>query len=261
MTETTLAQEPKTEKTDLMELDKERNNLIAMADNFIVNDRESFNLASEFITGVINPFIDRVKNDIGPVVKQAHVAWKKAKELMAQYEDPATEAKAILNRKKGNWELAEMRRIEEENRKKLEAERKAEQERLKAEQEAQEIAKKAMQEAQIKAAIELENNGHKEQADKILSMPTPVPKVEIARTAPGAELQQTIEKTDGEKKIVEWVWRLKSAENFDTMTRSFLMPDEVKINRAVKAYGRDAEKLVGNIIVEERIRYAYERKK
>src|SRR3990167_6280329 len=117
-------------------LEKEKSGLIDMADNFIVSDRESFTLASEYITTIINPFIDKVKNDIGPVVKTAHVAWKKAKELMSSYEDPAIEAKAILNRKKSNWEMAEMRRIEEENRRKLAEERRIEQERLKAESEA-----------------------------------------------------------------------------------------------------------------------------
>ena len=69
-------------ETDMEVLEKEKSGLIAMADNFIVSDRESFTLASEYITTIINPFIDKVKNDIGPVVKTAHVAWKKAKELV-----------------------------------------------------------------------------------------------------------------------------------------------------------------------------------
>jgi len=154
-----------------------------------------------------------VDKTFDPIIKKAHEAHKEAIEQKRKYTNPLDAAEKLLKPRISAYLL----KLEEERR---EAERR-ERERLEAQ--------KRAEEEQIQKAIEAEENGDLEEAEKILDQ-------EPVRFDPVAVPQKPALSNIHTRK--NWKWRVVDPE---AIPRKYLKIDEVKINKVVRILKNKAD--------------------
>jgi len=171
---------------------------------------------------VVKTLRKAIKELTGPNVSSLYSEWKKAKARENTVIQPLDEAEDYLKRQVKDFE---MEKIRAQRRKEKEEEER--------------------REAELRKAEELAAQGKEEEADKVLR---DVAEEEAAPIVP----QVMEEKVKGtSKKTIEWKWRLK---DLSAVPREFLMLDESKITRYVKAMREDAK--ISGIEIYEDIRFS-----
>lgn len=203
-------------------LEQKTLNLVEQAKLIKVEDEKSYEVAGNFLTGIVT-LRKEIERTFTPMKKKAHAAWKEICNQENYHLKPLEDAVVIIKGVMSKWYMLEQKKRREEEA------------RLAAE------LKKKQEEEALKLAQEMEDLGDKEEAENILT------RAEEARPVVNIEKPKKVEGIT-EKKITKW--RLK---NENQIKRQFLKIDEVKINAAVRAMGKDAEQLVGGIEVYEEI--------
>lgn len=127
-----------------------------------IRDQDSYANAATFLLQ-IKSVRRKVEEFFGPMVKSAHKTWKESVALRQKADDPLDRAESVLK-------PALSRYLEEEEKKRLAIQRKA-----------QEAADKLEQEARLHAAIDAEKDGDATRAEEILDTPAPVAPVLIPK--------------------------------------------------------------------------------
>lgn len=204
---------------DTKEVDTKSNNALALANSFSIASAEDFTRADEICCGladlekeIVNTFKDAKEKAF-----QAHRAITAAERKHLQ---PVQDARKVYKAKMSIYQT-EM----DKKRIAMEAEIKA---RL----------EKQQQEAVLEAAIDAESKGDKAQADNILNTPCEAPNIILQNDTPKAK---TIIRTIKKFRILD----------ISKISQEYMMPDEIKIGKIVRALGKDAEKTVGGIEVYE----------
>lgn len=166
--------------------------------------------------------IKKIEETFEKPVRTAKAAYDAAREVRDNLLRPLEAAKGALKAKMQDWN--------------------AEQRRIAAAAEAKRIAdqRKAEEDRRLELAANAETAGFSQAAEEILAAPVAVAPVAPAFEAPKAK--GTVSKVDYDFRIVD-----PSAIN-----RAFLVPDESKIRKLVKALGADAVAQVGGIQVFEK---------
>jgi len=205
----TKASEAMTDSTDVLTQSQE----------LIVKNQENYDAA--FILGrAIKTLIQKVKDTFDPICEQANKLHKTATATRKKHLDPLERAKELVAGKMNNW-------YNERKRKREEAERK-ERERL----------EKIEEDKRLKEAEKLEEQGFTEAAEEILEEPI--------ITAPPSESfrvkRYEVDKPKGLSHASVWTFDMIDVSK---LKREYMIPDEVKILKLVKAVRKDAEKIVG----------------
>lgn len=145
-----------------------------MARALVIKDQAGFERGGQVLKD-IKAMRSEINDTFDPIIKKAHEAHKEAVAKKKQIEAPLLEAEGIVKNGLAAYH-------EEQERIRLEAQRKAEEE-----------AKKVAEEEQLAAALAAENDGCKEEAEAIINSPIAlvrpiVPKAPTA--APGVSFRQ-----------------------------------------------------------------------
>lgn len=165
---------------------------------------ETYKLAVGYGQG-LKALRKEVSETFDPIISKAHAAHKEAVAQKKKYTDPIDEADAIVNRAATAYKIEEDRKAEE----------------AEALLRAKEL--KAVEEARLAEAVALEAAGDVETAERHLELPITAPPVEVVSAAP---------KVDGAGLRKNWTFEITDPA---AVPREFLMPDEMKIRKYVKA--------------------------
>lgn len=197
-------------ETQVMELKQEALAWPAKAKALIVRDQQSYQQATGDLLG-IKDLMNRINEYCDPNIKRWHEGHKAAVADKKATVQPLLDAEAIYKTNISKW-------VQEQERIRLEAQRKADEE-----------ARKREEEARLALAIEAEQNGaSKETTEEILNMP-------IQMVAP--TVAPTFNQAEGVSTRKYWKWRLVDESR---IPRNFLMVDEKKINAIVRSMGPKA---------------------
>jgi hypothetical protein len=168
----------------------------------------------------IKALIQAVEDTFDPICEDANKVHKTATAARKKHLDPLEIAKSLVARKMTTWNT-------EQERKREEAERK-ERERL----------EKIEEDRRLKEAAKLEEQGLNEAAEEMLEEP-----IIIAPPSESARVKRyEVEKPKGVSHAQNWTFDIIDVSK---LSREYMIPDEVKIRKLVKAVHKDAEKLVG----------------
>ena len=171
-----------------------------------VVDAPSYTAAGEWLVN-LKGYRAEVAAFCEPVVKAAHAAHKAAVAQRTRLDGPADEAERIVKTAMLDWKRAEDARV-------AEAQRAMERE-----------ARRQAEERQLAEAQAAEEAGDHAQAEALAAAPTFVPPVFMAPAAP---------KVAGIATKKTWKYRIVDATQ---IPRDYLVVDEVKIGRVVRAMG------------------------
>ena len=184
-------------------LKKEAADITGRATALVVKDQESYDGAAVLLKAVIV-----LKRDINayhkPWIDDAKESLRKMKERLALMIDPLEAAEDVLRKKTGDYDAEKER------------------ERIRLEREAAEKARKEEEERRLVEAEALEKAGMKEEAEQVLDTPIAVPKPVI----------QNHQRAAGMTTVTTWKF---TVENPNIVPREYLMVDEVKIGKLVRA--------------------------
>lgn len=195
--------------------------LPAVTPGFKIETNEQYEQIGEYIVlakaGVreAESYFKPIKRKIDETKAEALSQEKRAKKPFEDFLSVATPATVA-------W-------IEEQERKRLELQRKLEEEQRRIEEE-----------ARLAEAVNLEERGETELAEQVLSEPQPLPPPVVESFTP---------KVAGLSTRKEWDFQITDAGK---IKREFLMADEVKIRKTVRALGSKSAELIGGIRVFER---------
>jgi hypothetical protein len=185
---------------------------------YVVQDEQSY-LDADLVIKTIREKVKEREAEIGPVKEAATRSWKAAVALYKKYVQDPLDACSTLDRKRTAWKRSEdaKRQLEADLRRREEEKRQAEE--------------------RLALATRMEAAGMKEQATKVLDAPTdPVNVPEPVR----------VETPKGQTIVSNWQARIV---NPDLIPREYLMPDQVKINKAAKLM-KDRTNIPG-VVVED----------
>lgn len=190
----------------LQKLEKETLDFPERANLIVVKDNESLLVANGFLRA-IKGMRKEVDDTFRPIIERAHQAHKEALIQKKKYENPLIEAEKIIKYQIAPY-LAEQERI-----------RKEAEERARREEE----KRQRLEEEKLQKALEAENAGKNEEAERIISEEIPEIKPFIPPPTP-PKLQGT-----GLRKI--WKWRIADIKQ---IPKEFLVVDSAKITNLVK---------------------------
>lgn len=174
------------------------------AQGIIVVDNETYGQAGEVLT-VIKVLRKEINAAFDPIISKAHAAHKEAVAQKKKAEAPLVEAEAYIKPQiAGYLKEQERKRQEEEARLRLEAKKKADEDKL-------------------KAALAAEKAGDNEEAEAIISDPTPVPPVVLVKSTP---------KLEGVS--VKKIYKFRITDP-NKVPRMYMMPDEKTIGAVVRS--------------------------
>lgn len=177
----------------------------------ITNDEELQRAGSQL--RLVKELVREIEDSFGPPKKAAHETHKRITELEKKLLADPKQAEFILKKVIGDWQVAETKRIRE-------------QERLAAE-----AARKAQEEQQLAEAEQLEAEGQPELAEEVVSRPVVAPAVSIPRP-----------KVAGVSTRPKHSFKIVDVDKID---RRFMIPNETAIRKLFESMGKDAEKVVG----------------
>ena len=178
-----------------------------------VNDSETMKKANDFLVN-IKTLRKEVSETFNPIIEKAHLTHKEAVAQKKRHEEPLKEAEQILKLRVSGY-LAEL----EKKRREMERLLKEEEERIEREKaENLKKAQEAIESGDTKTATELI-----EKSESVL------PTVEVPREEPLPEDTQI-------RKI--WKWEVT---DLNAVPREFLVPDNAKITKEVRALKEKAQ--------------------
>lgn len=175
----------------------------SVATSLMVVDNQTYSEAGEFLT-TIKKVKKTIEEYFKPLKDSAHKSWKGLCDREKQEIDKLTPALDHLNKQMTVWNVSQ------------EKLRKAEEDRLRLE------AIKREEEERLQAAIQAEAEGAKEEAEAILNEPAYLPPPIVEKFVP---------KQPGLAMTTIWRWRLK---DINLVPRQFLIINEVALNAHVK---------------------------
>lgn len=190
------------------------------AQTFKINGPESFEAANQRRQAA-KALIKEIKETFDPIVRKQMDALSEAKAQRDKYLNPAEQADAVYKNKMLAWDIAENKRIaDEQERLRKEAQAKADKEKL---------AK----------AIKAEKAGDTEKANQILDTPTPI----VAPPPPPAP------KAAGFHTRMDWDFEIVDEP---LVPIEYRIVDEVKIRKIVKAL-KGETKILGVRVFEKAV--------
>lgn len=205
----------------VLEVEAKALTVIEQAGAVVITSSETYTKAGYFYKD-IGTMIKEVKDTFDPICDAANKAHKEATSKRAKYLDPLQAAYKKVKSLMSDYDAEQerIRRIEEDRlrkiaeeaeRKRLEAERKAEEERI------------------LQAAIDAEAAGDKNVAEAILEAPVYQPEPEFI---PAPVVPRSVPKISGVSYRTIW-----SAEVVDValIPRKYLVPDMVMLNKIASA--------------------------
>lgn len=188
--------------------------LVAQAEATRITNAEEAQQAGARLVNV-KALVKQIQDAFAAPKKAAHESHKKITGLEADLLQLPKKAESILKQRIGDWQVAENRRIQEEER------------RLREE------ARKREEENRIAEAVHLEQSGQAALAEAVIAAPVVAPVVKIEKTV-----------IKGVSTSMKRDFRIVDASKINP---TFMQPDMVKIRDTVEALGRDAETVVGGI--------------
>lgn len=194
---------------ELQQLEKRAGNLPAQVRSLgpKIQDQatlERVNKAKLYIRELRN----EVRKVFEPMKKKAYAAYKEILDQYKKVEAPIIEAEKYCDRLLAEW-FAEQRRIREEaERKRLEAIRKQKEE----------------EERKLREALEAENAGNKEEAEKIINQVIEAKPPEV-KTPEKPKLQGVYSRIDYDFEIID----------VTKIPREYMIPDETLIRKVIRA--------------------------
>jgi hypothetical protein len=216
--QTEQAADTKVVTPDTKPMESAGNDLIAQAKALTITSNDDAQRAGAMLVDV-KTLVKKIQGEFADPKKKAHEAHKSITSLESRMLEAPQSAEKIIKTALGEWEMKERRRI-------------AEEERLMREE-----ARKREEEARLAEAIELEQAGEPEMAAAVIEAPVIAPVVRIERP-----------KVAGVSTRMRNVYRVVDPAK---VNRAYLMLDETKIRKIVEASGKDAESIVGGIVVEQ----------
>ncbi|KKK56153.1 hypothetical protein LCGC14_3067370 [marine sediment metagenome] len=195
--------------------------VVTEAQGITITDQDSYGYAGAFLTDVLKPARAEIDATFGKIIKKAHAAHKEAVGQRKRHEAPLIEAENIVKSIMGVY-VIEQRRIAAE----------ADAERLR-------VAREEAETAALAEAARLEDAGHTEAAEEMITAPV----VPVVSAPPPEE-----PKADGVSSRFVTKFKIIDARK---ITAAFMMPNEKKIGQIVRSMGADAAQLVGGIEVYE----------
>jgi hypothetical protein len=194
----------------IKQLEIARDDLLVACLSVSVSDTETYRQAAELVKA-IKDLKKEITDFFEPMKTQAYKAWKAICE---------TEKEQLLKLEPAEKHLsAEMVAfIQEQEKKRREEEERIRQELLRQEEE-----------RRLAIAEELEKAGQKEEAERLIEEEVVVPNVRVENEVP---------KVEGLHYREDWQFEI---EDESLIPREFLMPDEKKIRKYVKAMGETAK--------------------
>lgn len=208
-------------ETNIQVIEQKALSVPEQAKIILIIDNSTYCRATDLLLNIkeIRKEIDRT---FDPIIAKAYAAHKEACTQKRKIEVPLEEAERIIKpRIAGYLEEQENIRRAEEEKLRVEALRKEEEERL-------------------SAAIRAEEMGESEVAEEILNEPVFVPPVELPKTTP---------KVSGISQ--SQIWRFRVIDEAK-IPRNFLIPDEVKIGQYVRAM-KDKTRIEGIEVYPENV--------
>lgn len=229
-------------------LTQEATDLTTTANALVITDASSFERAAEALK-TIKVYLKRVGEVFDPIVDSAHRAHKTAVEQRAKFRDHALKAEASIKLRMSEWE-----REQDRLRREAEEVQRRERERLEAEAAAKQQAElqrlqKDEEDRRLEAAAAAEARGDTEAAAKIIEEPVLVaapPPVAVFVPPVAVQRAPTVA---GVSFRDEWDFEIV---NEALIPREYLMVDEVKLRRVVKAL-RGATRIPGVKAISKRV--------
>ena len=213
-----------TEIMDPQRLEREVQETIHNYKDLVISDDGSFVAAQEALK-VLKGRERKINEFFDPTIKKAHELHKETLANKKKLSGPVMECYNAIAGRCGQYQHQkemEARRIQEEKEREERKRREAEMERLRKEEEDRRLAE----------AAELEAQGKKEEAEKVIDEPVHIPEPEPMAPAP-IERPPQVENVSYR---TYWKWRLK---DITKVPRAYLMLDEIKINKIVSAMKGD----------------------
>ena len=183
-------------ESDVEVLEGERDPIVEAADQLVVADQPSLDLAGTLLVDRIKPTLKMIDESCGPVVSAAHAARKAATKQRNDLKAPLLEAEKILKAKVGDY-LDEQERL-----RRIEAQR-IEDEQRKLREAAEKKARDEAEAEKLRVAEELEEAGHSEAADAVLDSPVKVDVPDIELPPPPIQAPAP-QKVQGMSSSVQW---------------------------------------------------------
>jgi len=187
--------------------------LVVRAEGLVIQSDEDCEMAAGMLRELAAG-MRRVDEVFDPIIKKANAAHKEAIAKKREIVAPLLKGDRRLRDLVGDY------RSEQERRRKAE------------EQERRRKAQAEEEERRLTEAADLEASGQTEEAEAVLERP-----MEVAVPLPPPP-----PKMDGVAVRMAWTFQIVDAKKIE---RDFLMPDEVKIGRLVRAIGLRARAMVG----------------
>lgn len=209
--------------------------LLEQATALVVTDDASFAQAGTMLSNVV-ALRKRIEAHYKPVIDAAHKAHKATIAARDEHLTPLGPVESMLRSKVGAYQLAERKRVEEEQRKAYEAQRKAEAEARAAEE-------RARQEAEAKRAAEAFDaacDGDEEKAKEVLAAPVKVepvavPRVVMAPVKPAAQVAGLSSREVWSAEVVDLDALLKFCGENPAIGRTLIQPNLSTLNALARA--------------------------
>lgn len=172
--------------------------------NFQVVDSITYNRAGQIVVA-LKDLKKKIQDYFKPMKDKAYKAWKEICDTERAELSKIEPYEKKLSGLMISWQV-------EQERKRAEEQRKVEEELRKREEE-----------LRLRVAEELEKQGKKEEAEKLLEEPIDIPTIKVDSEVP---------KVDGMTTREEWLFEIVDESQ---IPREFLMPDEKKIRAYVRA--------------------------
>lgn len=222
--------------------------LVTRAEAMTIASNEDAQRAGALLIDV-KALVKKIESEFKDPKQKAHETHKAITLMEKRMLELPTAAEAVLKRNIGAWQVAENRRIQEEQRRlQAEAEARAREVRRLEEEDRRreyEARKREEENRRLEEAARLEEAGQKEAAEATIAAPMPdppPPPVFAPIIVPSVKIEQP--KIKGISTSTLKRFRIVDAGAID---RAYLIPDEQKIRKLVEACGKDAEKIVGGI--------------
>jgi len=202
------------------ELEEKGCSFVERAKTITVKDEAGYLKAAEELLG-IKSLRKEINETFDHLIKKAHETHKEAVAEKKRHEEPLIRAEGILKSGISTY-------TQEQERKRLEEQRKLEAEAWKREEE-----------AKIAEAVAATNMGDTKAVDEILNEPIEVPPVILPTATPKIQGLSTRKS-----------WKFKVLD-LSKINRQHLKVDDVKIGQMVRALGKEAEATIGGIQVWE----------
>jgi len=190
---------------DTREIDSKALSTLEEARSFSIANDSSYKKAGEFLLG-IGDLEKAIDSSFDPIIEAQHAAWKLALAKKAEHYVPLKEAEKVIKGKMTDYQVLAEKRLKEEEAKRREAARQAE------------------EEDRLVRANALIEEGKPDEALLILGEPVEAPLI-ISHEVTAPKINGIVTRT-------VWKWKIVDEKK---LPREYLIPDEARIGKMVRA--------------------------